>query len=113
MVKISLILIYETYFRNKLFRQMEGCEKRVVKREVNAANWSNFDHEKYCFCIFYVNVENYLLSDWEWSKYNMFTLFVLLLQLADASWVEITNNPVVFQSELHISYKIDNFDPAR
>ena len=47
----------------------------------------------------------------------MFKVFLLQLQLvfqmSVASWVKISNNPVVLQSELHISYKIDNFDPAR
>ena len=37
----------------------------------------------------------------------------LLAPRLEASWVEVTNNPIVLQSEVVISYKIDNFDPAR
>ena len=37
----------------------------------------------------------------------------LLATRLEASWVEVTNNPIVLQSEVVISYKIDNFDPAR
>ena len=37
----------------------------------------------------------------------------LLTSRLEASWVEVTNKPTVLQSEVVISYKIDDFDPAR
>ena len=42
----------------------------------------------------------------------LLSLYLLAPRL-EASWVEVTNNPIVLQSEVVISYKIDNFDPAR
>ena len=37
----------------------------------------------------------------------------LLTHWVEASWIEVTNNPIVLQSEVVLSYKIDDFDPTR
>ena len=43
----------------------------------------------------------------------LLSLASLLVSRYEASWVKVTNSPTVLQSEVVISYKIDNFDPAR
>ena len=47
----------------------------------------------------------------------MICFFLLMVSIlvddGSASWVKVTNSPVVLQSEIIINYKIDNFNPAR
>ena len=40
-------------------------------------------------------------------------LVLVLTRLSTGSWIKVISSPTVLQSEVHISYKIDNFDPAR
>ena len=40
-------------------------------------------------------------------------MIVLMLSSSSASWVKIVNNQTALESDLHVSYKIDNFDPSR